>query len=90
MESNINLYKFIFSKHFSANKQHKYTHNGYMKQILLYNTKRYNTYIKAHTVLLLFKETVRKRRNNNFCNNNNNNTACNSKFELMFLYPVKT
>jgi len=29
MESNINLYKFIFSKHFSANKQHKYTHDGY-------------------------------------------------------------
>jgi len=43
MESNINLYKFIFYKSFSANKQHKYTHDGYMKQILLYNTKRYNT-----------------------------------------------
>jgi len=43
MEGNINLYKFIFYKPFSANKQHKYTHNGYKKQILLYNKKRYNT-----------------------------------------------
>jgi len=43
MESNITLYKFIFYKPFSANKQHKYTHDGYMKQILLLYTKRYNT-----------------------------------------------
>jgi len=27
MESNITLYYFIFTKPFSANKQHKYTHN---------------------------------------------------------------
>ena len=33
MESNINLYKFIFYKSFSANKQHKYKHNGYKKHI---------------------------------------------------------
>jgi len=43
MEGNINLYKFIFYKPFSKNKQHTYTHKGYMKQILLYNKKRYNT-----------------------------------------------
>ena len=28
MESNITLYYFMFNKPFSANKQHKYTHNG--------------------------------------------------------------
>jgi len=28
MESNITLYNFIFNQPFSANKQHKYTHNG--------------------------------------------------------------
>jgi len=28
MESNIALYYFIFNKPLSANKQHKYTHNG--------------------------------------------------------------
>ena len=54
MESNINLYKFIFFKPFSENKQHNYTHNWYMKQILIYMKKRYNTYINEHT-LLLFK-----------------------------------
>ena len=43
MESYITLYKFIFYKPLSANKQHKYTHNGYKQQILLYNKKQYNT-----------------------------------------------
>ena len=38
MESNITLYYFIFNKHFSANKQHKYTHNGPKNQSFLYNT----------------------------------------------------
>jgi len=38
MESNITLYYFIFNKPFSANKQHKYTHNGLKNQSFLYNT----------------------------------------------------
>ena len=32
-----------FSKNKQHNKQHDYKHNGYMKQILFYNTKQYNT-----------------------------------------------
>ena len=40
MESNINVYKFIFYKPLSANKQLKYTHIGYKNRIILYNTKR--------------------------------------------------
>jgi len=52
MESNINLYKFIFYQTCCADKQHTYTNDGYKKQILLYNTKRYNTYINTHTLLL--------------------------------------
>jgi len=51
MEGNIKLYKFIFNQPFSENKQHKYTLNGYMKLIILYKTKRYNS---THT--LLFKK----------------------------------
>jgi len=89
MESNINLYKFIFYKPFSENKQHNYTHNRYMKQILLNNGTVYH--LHQCTFLLLFK--ARQRRNNNFYSNSNNNintTTCNSKFELIFLYPVKT
>ena len=35
MESNINVYRLIFYKPFSANKQYRYTHNGNKKQILL-------------------------------------------------------
>jgi len=31
MESNINLYKFVFYKTCCVNKQHKYTHDGYKK-----------------------------------------------------------
>ena len=38
MESNITLYYFIFNKAYSANKQHKYTHNGSKTQSFLYNT----------------------------------------------------
>ena len=38
MESNITLYYFSFNKPFSANKQHKYTHNGSKNQSFLYNT----------------------------------------------------
>ena len=53
MERNINVYKCMFYKPFSTNKQHKYTHNGYMKQILLYNKTRYNTYINPHTFCII-------------------------------------
>jgi len=80
MKSNINLYKFIFYKTCSVNKQHNYTHDGYKKQILLYNKKRYNTLINAHTILLF----------NAWQRRNKNNTNRNSKFEWNFLYPVKT
>ena len=52
MESNITLYYFIFSKPFSANKQHKYTHNGSKNQSFLYNkngiTHKLTHEIKTH------------------------------------------
>ena len=35
MGSNINFFQFILYKHFSENKQHTYTHNGYTMQMLL-------------------------------------------------------
>ena len=38
MESNITFYYFIFNKPFSANKQHKYRHNGSTNQSFLNNT----------------------------------------------------
>jgi len=39
MESNINVYTFIFYKPFSANKQHKYTQTEYTEQIHLYTVQ---------------------------------------------------
>jgi len=47
MESNINVYEFIFYKPFSENKQHNYTH--FISIITLY----YYTTSTSYTVLLL-------------------------------------
>jgi len=41
---------------FSENNQHKYTHKGYKKQMRLYITNRYNTYI--NTLTLIYKTFI--------------------------------
>ena len=77
MESNITLYYFIFNKPFSANKQHKYTHNDSKNKSFLYNTNGI-THKSTHIHFYY------SRPDNNY----KNNTTCNSKFEWIFLYPV--
>ena len=79
MNSNVNLYYFIFYTTCSVNKQQKYTYDGYKKEILLYNTKRYNTSTHIH-----YYNSMPDRVETTIT------TTTTTQLEWIFLYPVKT